>query len=279
MKPGKNYKYVFLFSAILLMSVLNAAGKVKKESPAGKDNLGGNKSVTADILKIKKTGTVISVGGIEFVAIKGGCFTLGSDDHNDEKPAHRVCVDSFWIGKYEVTQEQYKAITGKNPSRFKGSRRPVEKVNWNDAMNFAKKFGRRFEVEARLPYEAEWEYAARAGSSTKFFWGDSFHEDYAWYSGNSGKQTNPVGQKKPNPWGLYDMSGNVWEWCMDWYGSMYYSKSPERNPRGPQTGKYRILRGGCWDDYRFNLRSSYRNYINPDCRYYDDGFRLVIPVK
>jgi formylglycine-generating enzyme len=279
MKLKIHYKDAFIISVLVLVSVLTAESKVKQKNLTGRGDVSDNEKVTEKVPRIKKTGTVITIGGIEFVGIKGGCFNMGSNDHIDEKPVHRVCVDSFWMGKYEVTQEQYRAVMGKNPSGFRGSRRPVEKVSWNDAMDFAKKFSKEFGVSVRLPYEAEWEYAARAGTSTKYYWGDSFNDDYAWYSGNSGEKTNPVGRKKPNPWGLYDMSGNVWEWCMDRFDDRYYGKSPERNPAGSPAGKYRILRGGCWDDYRFNLRSSFRYYINPHCRYYDDGFRLVIPTR
>jgi formylglycine-generating enzyme required for sulfatase activity len=198
-------------------------------------------------------GTVKIIGNIEFVYIEGGEFIMGSPYSSkkharaDERPQHRVIVSSFWIGKYEVTQEQYKAIMKNNPSKFKGKTRPVEKVSWDDAMEFCNKFKEKYNVKVRLPFEAEWESACRAGSTTEYYWGEEINGDYCWYDTNSDRQTHPVGLKKPNRFGLYDMTGNVWEWCMDWYDENYYKKSPLKDPRGPAFGRFKVLRGRGWD--------------------------------
>ena len=195
--------------------------------------------------------------GMEFVWINGGCFQMGSPDNENgrylnEGPVHKVCVDGFWMGKDEVTQAQWQKIMGKNPSYFKGDTRPVERVSWEDAQAFLKNFrslgdfGSLGDMTVRLPTETEWEYACRAGTQTAYSFGDDVGQlgDYAWYPANSNSQTHPVGQKKPNAWGLYDMHGNVWEWCQDWYDETYYGQSPEKNPQGPGSGQYRLLRGG-----------------------------------
>ncbi|MEK7450052.1 MAG: formylglycine-generating enzyme family protein [Planctomycetota bacterium] len=156
---------------------------------------------------------------------------MGSNDgENDEKPIHEVALNSFLISKYEVTQGQWQKIMNNNPSNFKGDNNPVEQVSWDDCQEFCK----RSETESasggktglRLPTEAEWEYAARAGTTTKYYWGDSINDDYLWDNSNLG--THPVGQKKPNGFGLYDMLGNVWEWCQDWYGAIYYQTSSKK---------------------------------------------------
>ena len=170
-------------------------------------------------------GDVRSVGGVDFVYIPGGEYLMGSPSGEgsdpDETPSHRVAVDSFWMGRFEVTQKQYRDIMGKSESRFRGDDLPMEKVSWHEAREFSRRFGERYGVRARLPYEAEWEYACRAGSTTRYYWGDTLNTGYCWYYANSGDSTHPVGKKMPNRWGLYDMSGNVWEWCMDWYDERY----------------------------------------------------------
>ena len=208
------------------------------------------------------------------VRIRPGKFMMG-----EEKDQHEVALSKpFYVGATEVTQAQYEAVMGKNPSNFKGAANPVDNVSWNDATEFCNKLSEKTRQAVRLPTEAEWEYACRAGSKTKFCFGDADEGlgDYAWYSANSGSTTHPVGQKKPNAWGLYDMPGNVWEWCADWYGE--YPKGAVTDPRGAASGSQRVLRGGSWYGGAGNCRAAYRLRSNPDHWYNDHGFRVVVPV-
>jgi formylglycine-generating enzyme required for sulfatase activity len=201
---------------------------------------------------------------------------MGSVDGDaDEKPVHEVCVDDFYIGKYEVTQDQYQKITGSNPSSFKGGNRPVEQVSWNDAQSYIRQLNSKSGKGYRLPTEAEWEYAARSGGRNETYAGGSNADTVAWYRSNSGSQTHPVGQKQPNGLGLYDMSGNVWEWCFDWYGN--YPSSTQRNPQGPSSGSYRVIRGGSWINFARYARAANRGRYTPGDRSNYLGFRLVLP--
>ena len=198
-------------------------------------------------------------GGVEMkmVLIPAGEFTMGSPDSDkdargDEKPQHRVRITKpFHLGKYEVTQEQWEAVMGNNPSAFKGARNPVEQVSWDDCQKFLDTLSAKTAGQGGkfvLPTEAEWEYACRGGSATRFSFGDATRglgED-AWYGDNSDQKTHPVGAKKPNAWGLYDMHGNVWEWCADWYDEKYYSNTATDDLQGPSSGSRRVLRGGSW---------------------------------
>ncbi|MCW5209962.1 formylglycine-generating enzyme family protein, partial [Desulfobulbus sp. US1] len=217
--------------------------------------------------------------GMELVYVPKGCFQMGSNEYDDEKPVHEVCVDGFWMGKYEVTQGQWQKIMGDNPAGFKkGDKYPVEQVSWEDAQKFITQLKKRSGKEYRLPTEAEWEYAARAGASYKYSGGDDL-DAVAWYGDNSGGSTHSVGQKKANAFGLYDMSGNVWEWCADWYGEKYYASSPKNNPTGPDSGTGRVLRGGGWFDRPVYCPSVYRNDRGPGNRRGNVGFRLVLPFQ
>ncbi|GHT82690.1 hypothetical protein AGMMS49543_08050 [Betaproteobacteria bacterium] len=222
--------------------------------------------------------------GTEFILIPAGSFTMGTDENDedageDETPQHRVSISqAFYLGKYEVTQGEWVAVMGSNPSKFKGRSNPVEQVSWNDVQTFIQRLNAKEGTNKyRLPTEAEWEYAARAGTKSTYSFGDDAGQlgAYAWYDGNSGDQTHPVGQKKPNPWGLYDMHGNVWEWVNDWYDKSYYSRSPSTDPAGSSSGRYRVLRGGSWSLSAGFLRSAGRGSISPDSRYDLDGFRLA----
>jgi len=177
----------------------------------------------------------------------------------DERPQHRVRITKpFYFGKYPVTQGEWEKLMGNNPSSFKGDDQlPVDTVTWNVCQEFVKKAG----SGMRLPTEAEWEYACRAGSTSAFYFGDKAEElgDSGWYEANSEQRTHPVGQKTPNGFGLYDMHGNIWQWCQDWYGADYYSRSPSDDPTGPGTGEFRVLRGGAWYHYAHFCRSGSRN--------------------
>lgn len=233
-----------------------------------------------------------STTGMKFVFVKGGCYQMG-ESYN----AHEVCVDDFYMGKYEVTQGQWKAVMGNNPSYFKdcGDNCPVESVSWNDIQEFISKLNQKITPQSpplskgggkggyRLPTEAEWEYAAKSGGKNEKWAGTSSESklgDYAWYDTSAGSETYPVGQKKPNGLGIYDMSGNVSEWVNDWYGSDYYKSSPKDNPKGPNSGAYRAHRGGCWSDIARFLVATYRDRYEPPDRGYDIlGFRVAFPAK
>jgi formylglycine-generating enzyme required for sulfatase activity len=213
--------------------------------------------------------TVDLGGGVtmQFVLIAPGEFMMGSPDSDsdadaDEKPQHRVRITQpFYVGKHEVTQAQWQAVMGNNLSYFTGDRqRPVEQVSWEDAVGFCARLSQKEGKTYRLPTEAEWEYACRAGSTTKWCFGDSESQlgDYAWYGLHSGSSTHPVGGKKQNAWGLYDMHGNVWEWCADCSDGNYYGSSPLNDPKGPSSGAYRALRGGAWQISAGDSRSANR---------------------
>ncbi|MDB9414794.1 SUMF1/EgtB/PvdO family nonheme iron enzyme [Microcystis aeruginosa] len=217
---------------------------------------------------------------LEMVGLPAGKFLMGSphsdpDARDYEKPQHQVQVNSFAIGKYPVTQAQYQAVMGTNPSNFSNNpQNPVENVSWNDAQAFCQKLSQITGKTYRLPTEAEWEYACHAGTTTRFYFGDDANQlgNYAWYDGNSQYTTHPVGQKKPNAWGLYDMSGNVWEWCEDnWHDS--YKNAPSDGSAWLNNNLSHIVRGGSWGNSPRNCRSASRvHYGN---RFIDGGFRVV----
>ena len=202
-----------------------------------------------------------------------GCSVGDMECKQDELPAHRVAITkAFEIGKYEVTQAEWEAVMGMNYSEFKGPDRPVENVSWYDAQEFLRRLNTRQDgYRYRLPTEAEWEYAARAGTTSAF---SGPAEQMGWYYENSAARTHPVGQKQANPWGIYDMSGNVWEWTLDWYDEAYYRASPVSNPAGPPKGRFRTIRGGSWVVDSANGRVSRRDYFE-DSADFHIGFRCV----
>ncbi|EKD55866.1 MAG: hypothetical protein ACD_59C00014G0003 [uncultured bacterium] len=222
---------------------------------------------------------------LEMVKILAGTFQMGSQDNepgrsSDEGPVHTVNItNDFYIGKYEITQGQWKAImSGNNPSSAKlGDNYPVESVTWNDCQNFINNINTYYSNygQFRLPTEAEWEYACRASTTTPYYWGSTISDNYFWYSDNSGNTLHPVGQKSPNSFGLYDMSGNVWEWCNDWYGN--YASISSSNPSGPASGTYRVFRSGGWSSGASHCRSAKRFPGDPASSGRSGGFRIVLP--
>jgi len=232
------------------------------------------------------------------IFVKGGTFLMGSNDGDGiETPVHFVTVSDFYIGKHEVIQKEWQEVMVSNPSNFKGDNLPVERVSWYDAVEFCNE---KSKVEGltpcyygsgenticdfsangyRLPTEAEWKYAAKGGTESenyKYSGSDSIDE-VAWYDGNSGDKTHSVGGKQPNELGIYDMSGNVWEWCNDWYES--YSSNSQTNPRGASSGSYRVFRGGSWRSIAKYCRVAIRYHSRPDYSYNFLGFRLLRSSK
>ena len=242
-----------------------------------------NKQVMTDSKLIEDNSfitIIVNDVSFEMVLVNSGSFLMGgnnSDANANEKPTHNVTVSAFYIGETEVTQSLWNAVMDNNPSLFKGENLPVESVSWNDCQVFIEKLNRITGKQFRLPTEAEWEFAARGGNKGKgtLYSGGKNIEDIAWYSGNSNKKTHPVKTKLPNELGIYDMSGNVWEWCSDWFG--YYNNNSQVNPQGSDMGTYRIVRGGSWFGYPTNCRVSCRDICNPDNNSYSNGgFRLVL---
>jgi formylglycine-generating enzyme required for sulfatase activity len=236
--------------------------------------------VTADALGVKIEQDIEIAKGVKmtFVLIPAGEFLMGSpptttpeqlqrifgenlEFHQQEFPQHRVKISKpFWLARTEVTQAEWEAVMGDNPSHFKGKpQNPVEHVTWHDCQGFVQKLSVKFKKPFRLPTEAEWEYACRAGAATDFYFGDSQAAlpQHAWFNANSGGSTQPVGRTKPNAWGLHDMAGNVWEWCEDWYAP--YDKAPQVDPKGPGAGSSRVLRGGSWSYGPGYCRAADRN--------------------
>jgi len=237
---------------------------------------------------------------MRLVLIPKGEFLMGSSASDsvadDAKPQRRVRITRpFYLGRYEVTQQEYERVMGRNPSRYKGGRNPVEGVSWFNAVRFCNKLSENerlpqyYKIHGedvsssggsgyRLPTEAEWEYACRAGTTTRYCFGDSEAGlwEYAWFNDNLRKTTHPVGQNKPNAWGLYDVHGNVWEWCEDWYGADYYRDSPTDDPPGPPEGSERVFRGGSWSsDAAALCRSAFRCSLPPTLDSIGLGFRVA----
>lgn len=227
---------------------------------------------------------LFKVGNVEFkmIYVEGETFKMGSDNGcADEKPVHDVTLSDYFIGETVVTQALWKAVMNNNPSGFKGDNLPVENVSWEDCQEFIRKLNNRVQDQLKgrrfaFPTEAQWEFAARGGKKRKgyLYSGSNTIDDVAWYEGNSSEKTHPVKQKRANELGLYDMSGNVLEWCQNWYGS--YPSSPQTDPVGPSSRSYRVIRGGSWSDLASGCLSAYRNVSAPDDCSNDLGLRLVL---
>ena len=263
-------------------------GREAGNAKGGKDSGGqGQTGAAKPVSQPESRNRTIRVGDVQFemVYVQGGTFQMGAteeqgeDAEDDEKPVHRVSLSSYLIGKHEVTQGLWSEVMGENPSNNKaGDNYPVEMVSWEDCQRFIERLNNRTGLNFRLPTEAEWEYAARGGKKSKGYKyaGSDRLDEVGWHDGNSGEHTHPVGKKKPNELGLHDMSGNVWEWCQDWFGA--YSMEAQTNPTGPQSGGKRVLRGGShWYDASC-CRVSYRSYTDPGGRYGSRGLRLALSL-
>ncbi len=268
-------------ASCLLAAICAVGGGCRKTEDAG---------ATLDV--------VTTQSGLEMVAIPGGWFEMGSaKGGDDESPVRKVWISPFLMDRYEVVQEQFKKFQFPDPSHFKNPRNPLDQINWTDATMYCNErslaeglkpcydeetWDCNFAADGyRLPTEAEWEYACRAGTDSQYSFGSAKQKlkAHAWFTDNSSRSTQQVGQKTPNPWGLYDMHGNVTEWCNDFYAEDYYKQSPERDPRGPSRGQERVLRGGAWNSSADSCRSTYRASdpsINDTCLASDAiGFRCV----
>ena len=260
-----------------------------KGSAVGK-NVNSGKRSAASVCNSQKTNTdltqtqkdsIIQNLMANMVYVEGGTFVMGatdeqgSDAYDREKPTHQVTLSSFSINKYEVTQEEWQIVMGNNPSWFKGAKRPVEKVSWEECQEFIRKLNAMTGCRFRLPTEAEWEYAARGGNKSHGYKyaGSNDLKSVGWYDFNCRNETHKVGSKQPNELGLYDMSGNVWEWCQDWYEE--YSPSSQTNPSGSSYSGVRVFRGGSWINKSRNCRVSERRKYYPDGLGGLLGFRLA----
>jgi formylglycine-generating enzyme required for sulfatase activity len=297
-----------MWFGILALSFLSGIS-CKRESTlppsTQKTDTAKNAAVTAREMKqgpAQTPKTIKTESGVEMIIIPAGSFMMGDKQGAvDVQALHKVTVSSFCIDKYEVTQEQYEDLIGNNPAKYEGPKLPIEQVRWTQAARYCNarsakenlkpcydetKWTCDFDANGyRLPTEAEWEYACRAGSTASYFFGNDVKvlDSFAWFKGNSGKKTHLVGGKNPNPWGLYDMHGNVTEWCNDWYDPQYYSTSPEKDPRGPDNGTKRVLRGGSWanppEKCTSAIRISDTPILSDVCLGYDIyGFRCAKKV-
>jgi formylglycine-generating enzyme required for sulfatase activity len=306
-------KYIICFIAmLLLLSGCKEDSQNAQPTPGNQEQNGQQDKIVADGNKHQETPmdapgpgkTLTNSIGMKLVYIPPGEFMMGSRDtveevgrkgggkntyFTHEHPQHRVKItNGFFMGSTEVTQGQYREIMGKNPSHFKGEDNPVETVSWDDAVKFCKKLSEKEGKTYRLPTEAEWEYACRAGTSSPFHTGETISTSQANYNGNyvygNGakgvyhERTMSVGSFPRNAFGLYDMHGNVWEWCQDWYGKGYYETSPTTDPQGPSTGVYRLLRGASWSICPWNCRSASRYWNAPFARYDYFGFRILLDL-
>lgn len=266
-----------LLFPLVVVSLAVAAGK-----PAASQQ---KSSAPAAVAKAKNSDPTT---GIEFIFVKGGCYQMGDvfgDGGENQRPVHEVCVADFNLGKYEVTQGQWKKVMGTNPAasfECNSPDCPVSFVSWEVAQEFIAKLNEKSSKKYRLPTEAEWEYAARSGGMKEKWAGTSNAAaagEYAWLDSNANSTMHIVGQKKPNGLGLYDMSGNVMEWCQDWYDEGYYKVSLKDNPAGPEAGKKRVVRGGSFGSNTGRVTTTARNKDNPDVLDASNGIRLLLPAK
>ena len=247
------------------IAVLTSRGEFKDVQTLGKES---GEDYTEEL------GNAIT---LDMVAIPGGTFIMGSPEgegYNHEKPQHEVTVQPFFMGKYPITQAQYQEVMGENPSDFKVDERPVECVSWDNAVKFCQRLSKQTGTEYRLPSEAEWEYACRAGTTTKYYFGDDITSDLANYDGNVGETTS-VGQYSPNAFGLYDMHGNVWEWCQDNWHDNYKGAPKDGSAWVDRASSMKVMRSGSWLNRPRLCRSAYRVRISPDVRFDFIGFRVA----
>lgn len=263
-----------LFPCLLLVVLGVVVTACHRDKPEGKDD-GLPPALSVDL----GGGTMM-----EFVLIPAGSFMMGSEEYTgdgDESPVHPVQISQpFYLGRHEVTQAQWERLMKTNPSKFHGPALPVESVSWNDCQKFLTAFAQQTGKKIVLPTEAQWEYACRSGSTAPWSFSAKAEDapEYAWMAENAAGTTHPVGQKKPNAWGLRDMHGNVWEWCSDWYAKHAYTDAASVDPAGPKSGESRVLRGGAWSDQPDGFRCAIRNCNGPDGANHGIGFRCVLPV-
>ena len=284
-------KFRMLLSALLLAAgIVFVAGCGKKSSEGAKDAKEEARRAEEELQKSLPGGVLKLPGDIklELIRVEAGTFTMGSPTNEagrwDNERQHQVTLTrDFYLGQTEVTQAQWKAVMGYDPSGFKGDDLPVEQVSWHDAMRFCEKLNEMGKApkgwKFTLPTEAQWEYAARGGHRSRGYKysGSDNPDEVAWHFDNSDCTAHPVAKKRANELGLYDMSGNVWEWCLDWYG-LYGGNTTD--PAGPATGSGRVFRGGCWSHIARSCRSACRDFGLPGLRVCNLGFRLaLVPVR
>lgn len=276
-----------LFTTLLLAALIGCGDGKSQSDKSRPKNAGAPKDLTvapkaaSDANENLPATRVVDLGGgvkMEFVLITSGSFTMGTENSSTDEKAHKVTITKpFYLGKFEVTQKQWQQVMGANPSGFKGEQNPVDRVSWNDGQEFLKKVNALVPGGGfRLPTESEWEYACRAGSTGDYA-GTGKLDDMGWYGGNSENKTHPVGAKKPNAWGLFDMHGNVYEWCADWKGE--YPAGVVTDPSGPEQGSSRVLRGGSWYFNASVCRSASRLEDAPVTRHYSYGFRVALGLE
>jgi formylglycine-generating enzyme required for sulfatase activity len=272
----KFYKHLGIHKSINIRSL------IARETAAPTDEQVNDDRETDTPIVTPKSFTIDNPYPFKMIFVPGGTFQMGSNEYDDEKPIHSVTLSDYYIGETQVTQGLWKAVMGDNPSDFKkGDDYPVECVSWNDIVNkFLPELNRQTGKNFCLPTEAQWEFAARGGNKSKgykYSGSNNIKDELGKNNPNYG--THAVKSKSPNELGIYDMSGNVWEWCQDWYNENYYKDSPSSDPTGPSSGSSRVLRGGSWGNDAYDCRVSYRDYGSPDDRRNDSGMRLALPCS